>query len=198
MRKINGKLSTCFSAARPTVLFLVGVMGAFQTSGQAITNDINVRLQPVIEHIDLVTDINVVGNAMFVCTQPGQLYRQSLSANSPVEVFLDLRSEVGRLGSHIPGLPSLGYPAPETYDERGLLGFVADPQFERNGRFWVWYSNITERSPNPPGFFQWLVSTSEPWNMAEYDHVDHLVEYKVVQNVPTLQRTLLKIKRPYF
>jgi hypothetical protein len=34
--------------------------------------------------------------------------------------------------------------------------------------------------------------------MAEYDHVDHLVEYRVVRGVPTFQRTLLKIKRPYF
>src|SRR5262249_19025055 len=40
--------------------------------------------------------------------------------------------------------------------------------------------------------------TSDPWNMAEYDHVDHLAEYKVVQGVPTFQRTVLKIKRPYF
>jgi hypothetical protein len=133
-----------------------------------------------------------------VCTQPGQLYRKDLSANSTPELFLDLRSEVGRLGSHIPGLPGLGYPAPETYDERGLLGFAADPDFENSGRFWVWYSDINERSASPAGFFQWLVSTSDPWNMAEYDHVDHLAEYRVVQDAPVFQRTLLKIKRPYF
>jgi hypothetical protein len=180
------------------VFFLVVLAGSSQVSGQAITADINVKLRPVIENIDLVTDINLVGNTIFVCTQPGRLYRKSLSANSTPELFLDLRSEVGRLGSHIPSLPGLGYPIPETYDERGLLGFVADPEFERNGRFWVWYSNINERSNNPPGFFQWLVSTSDPWNMAEYDHVDHLVEYKVVHGLPAFQRTLLKLKRPYF
>jgi hypothetical protein len=180
------------------VFFLVVLVSPYQASGQAITADINVKLQPLIEHIDLVTDINIVGNTIFVCTQPGRLYRKSLSGNSTPEVFLDLRSEVGRLGSHIPGLPGLGYPVPETYDERGLLGFVADPEFERNGRFWVWYSNINERSKSPPGFFQWLVSTSEPWNTAEYDHVDHLVEYRVVQGLPAFQRTLLKVKRPYF
>jgi hypothetical protein len=105
---------------------------------------------------------------------------------------------VGRLGSHVPGLPGLGYPTPETYDERGLLAFAADPQFFSNGRFWVWYSAINERSDSPPGFFQWLVSTSEPWDMAQYDHVDHLAEYRVVRGVPTFQRTLLKLKRPYF
>src|SRR5262245_55197176 len=71
--------------------------------GQPISADINVKLQPVVEHIDLVTDINIVGNTLFICTQPGQVYRKNLSANGAPEVFLDLRSEVGRLGSHIPG-----------------------------------------------------------------------------------------------
>jgi hypothetical protein len=203
-RRVRSGVSPARTTARgqqmaaSLVLILAALIGASQARGQAITADINVRLRPVLEHIDVVTDINVVGNALFVCTQPGRIYRKSLSPNRAPEVFLDLRSEVGRLGSHIPGLPGLGYPVPETYDERGLLGFAADPQFDRNGRFWVWYSNISERSESPPGFFQWLVSTSEPWNMAEYDHVDHLLEYRVIHGIPTFQRTLLKIKRPYF
>src|SRR5262249_47999086 len=112
--------------------------------------------------------------------------------------FVVVRSGAGARRAPLPGLPRLCCPAPETYDPRGLLGFAADPQFEKNGRFWVWYSNVNERSPNPAGFFQWMVSTSEPWNMAEYDHVDHLVEYKAVLGVPAFQRTLLKLKRPYF
>src|SRR5438105_14671315 len=95
------------------VFFFAVLIGASQAIGQAITADINVKLQPVLEHIDLVTDINVVGNTIFVCTQPGELYRKRLSANSPPELFLDLRAEVGRLGSHIPGLAGLGYPVPE-------------------------------------------------------------------------------------
>src|SRR5262245_22619327 len=113
------------------VITLVTLVNISNTSGQEITADINVKLQPVLEHIDVVTDINVVGNSLFVCTQPGQLYRKNLFANSAPEIFLDLRSEVGRLGSHIPGLPGLGYPEAETYDERGLLGFAADPKFDR-------------------------------------------------------------------
>jgi len=177
---------------------LAFLISTFPIQAQPITADLNVKLQPVLEHIDLVTDINMVGFSLFVCTQPGRLYRKNLIGNSAPDVFLDLRAQVGRLGSHIPGLPGLGYPDPETYDERGLLGFVADPDFHLNGRFWVWYSGINERSASPPGFFQWQVSTSDPWNMAEYDHVDHLAEYRVVQGVPTFQRTLLKLKRPYF
>ena len=76
----NTKASAfCLSAA---LLFT-----ASQTNGQEITADINVQLRPVIEHIDVVTDINVVGKTMFVCTQPGQLYRKDLSANSTPELF---------------------------------------------------------------------------------------------------------------
>src|SRR5204862_4165398 len=97
------------------LFFFAAFVGASQANGQAITADINVKLQPVLEHIDLVTDINLVRNSLFVCTQPGRLYRKSLSANSAPEVFLDVRAEVGRLGSHIPSLPGLGYPIPETY-----------------------------------------------------------------------------------
>jgi hypothetical protein len=177
---------------------VITLLNVWRTEGQEISSDIKVKLQPVIEHIDLVTDINTVGNNLFVCTQPGRLYRMAMDGSSAPEVFLDIRSQVGQLGSNVPGLPGLGYPDPGTYDERGLLGFAADPNFEKNGRFWIWYSAINERSKSPPGFFQWLVSTSDPWNMAEYDHVDHLAEYKIMGGVPTFQRTLLKLKRPYF
>src|SRR5262245_10463840 len=64
------------------LLLLAALLGTSPTMGQAVTPDINVQLRPVVENIDLVTDINVVGNTMFVCTQPGQLYRKNLSANT--------------------------------------------------------------------------------------------------------------------
>ena len=92
----------------------------------------------------------------------------------------------------------LGNPAAGTYDERGLLGFAADPGFSQNGRFWVWYTNINEHTASQPNFFQWLVSTSDPWNMTQYNHVGYLEEYQVVGGIPAFRRTLLKIKRPYF
>jgi hypothetical protein len=180
-------------------LLLVSVAAAFQANAQ-ITADTNVRLKPIIEHVDLVTDLNVVGDSLFVCTQPGLLLRKSLSSQSTTDysVFLDLRSKVGALGTNIPGLGGLGYPTPGTYDERGLLGFTASPRFASNGTFWVWYSAINEHSASPPGFFQWLVSTSAPWDMSQYDHVDYLVEYQVQHGAPVFQRTVLKLKRPYF
>ena len=169
-------------------------------NAQAVTPDMNVKLRPVAEHIDLVTDINVIGDSVFICTQPGLILRKSLSSPSTADysVFLDLRTQVGTLGTGIPSLPGLGYPVPGTYDERGLLGFAADPDFSHNGRFWVWYTNINEHTVPEPNFFQWLVSTSDPWNQAQYNHVGHLEEYLVVGGVPHFQRTLLNIKRPYF
>jgi hypothetical protein len=167
---------------------------------EGITADIHVKLRPVLERIDLVTDINAIGDTLYVCTQPGLLLTKNLGTpgTTTYSVVLDLRTKVGRLGSRIPALPGLGYPVPETYDERGLLGFAADPNFRHNGRFWVWYTAIEEHSPNPPGFFQWLVSTSAPWNQAEYDHVGHVEEYQWVGGVAEFRRTLLNVKRPYF
>ena len=181
------------------LVFLFFLTAFSQAWGQ-VTADLNVKLRPVAEHIDLVTDINVVGDSVFMCTQPGLLLRKSLASRSTSDyaVFLYLTKQVGKLGTNIPALPGLGYPTPGTYDERGLLGFAADPAFNGNGRFWVWYSAINEQSPAPPNFFQWLVSTSAPWDMTQYDHVDHLAEYRSVRGEAVFQRTVLKIKRPYF
>jgi hypothetical protein len=179
------------------LLASVALAGLSEARGQAVTTEGNVKLRPVIEGIDLVTDINVVGGSMYVTTQPGYLLRKSLSSGK-LEIFLDLTKQVGRLGSHIPSLPGLGYPVAETYDERGLLGVATDPAFNGDGRFWVWYTNISERSSHPPNFFQWLTSTSQPWDMSQYDHVGYVAEYQSVHGVPTFQRTVLRIKRPYF
>lgn len=182
-------------------VFLLAAVGISQARAQPVVVEGKVKLRPVAERIDLVTDVNVVGNALYVCTQPGLLLKKSLATRSTTDfsVFLDVRAQVGMLGSRIPALPGLGYPVPGTYDERGLLGFAAEPSFDGNrGRFWIWYTNISQHSANPPNFFQWLVSTSDPWNMAEYDHIAYIAEYVMSGGAPAFQRTLLKIKRPYF
>src|SRR5258706_1742247 len=106
-----------------TLLFsFVALAGVSPASAQVIA-DIDVLLRPVVEKIDLVTDINVVGNSVFICTQPGLILRKSLSTQSTTDasIFLDLTTKVGILGSRIPALPGLGYPTPGTYDEKGRL-----------------------------------------------------------------------------
>ena len=182
------------------LLFFVVLANPSAGRAQPITADINVTLRPVAEKIPLVTDISVIGNSVFICTQTGLLLRKSLASSSTTDfsVFLDLSVQVGTLGTGIPGLPGLGYPVPGTYDERGLLGFAAHPGFSQNGVFWVWYTNINEHTVSQPNFFQWLVSTSDPWDTTQYNHVGYLQEYQVVSGVPQFRRTLLKIKRPYF
>ncbi len=158
----------------------------------------SVKLRPVFEGTDVVTDINVVGNTVYACTQPGILWRAELPGGAK-QPFLDLTGRVGTLGDRIPALPGLGYPDAGSYDERGLLGFAAAPDFDgATGTFWVWYSAIGEHSANPAGFFQWLVSTTAKWDMSEWDHVDYIDEYRMMGGAPTYQRTVLKLKRPYF
>jgi hypothetical protein len=165
------------------------------TAGQNASST-KVKLVPVVKDTDLVTDINVVGNSIFVCTQPGVVIRSS--GDGSWTEFLNLKNQVGRLGDRIPGLGGLGYPTPGTYDERGLLGFAAHPDFQRNGTFWVWYTAINESSAHPPDFFFWLTSTHTPWDQSQYDHVGHLAEYQARSSGPVFRRTVLKIKRPYF
>lgn len=176
------------------------VLGAPRAKVDPVPADIDVLLRPVAERIHLATDLNVVDDTLFICTQPGLLLRKSLGSGSTTDysVFLDLRAKVGTLGTGIPALPGLGYPNPGTYDERGLLGFAADPDFRHTGRFWVWYTNINEHTATQPDFFQWLVSTALPWDQSLYNHVGHLEEYQWAGGTPQFRRTLLKIKRPYF
>ena len=92
-------------------LFVFIALIAFsRASAQPVTTDGNVRLRPIMERIDLVTDMSVVGGSIYVTTQPGLLLRKNLSSSSTTDfsIFLDVRDRVGRLGSHIPSLPGLG------------------------------------------------------------------------------------------
>src|SRR3989442_10845449 len=57
---------------------------------QAITADINVLLRPVVDKIDLVTDISVIGDSLFICTQPGLLLRKSLASPSTTDFSIFL------------------------------------------------------------------------------------------------------------
>ena len=75
-----------------TALLFCGALlaGAPRARGGEITADIKVKLRPVLERIDLVTDINVIGDWVYVCTQPGLLLRKNLDSHGTtnVSVFL--------------------------------------------------------------------------------------------------------------
>ena len=46
------------------LLSFVALTGLAPGKAQAVTGDINVKLRPVVEKIDLVTDINVIGKTV--------------------------------------------------------------------------------------------------------------------------------------
>jgi hypothetical protein len=90
----------------PALFAFIALIAFSSANGQPVTTDGSVKLKPVMERIDLVTDIAVVRGGIYATTQPGLLLRKSLSSSSTTDfsVFLDVRSKVGRLGSHIPSL----------------------------------------------------------------------------------------------
>ena len=100
------------------VAFAIAVAGVCPTGARAQdqTTEQTVRLVPVVDRLHLVTDINVVGDWVYICTQPGVLMRKNLASSSThdASVFLDIRPKVGTLGARIPSLPGLGYATPGT------------------------------------------------------------------------------------
>ncbi|MBI3165603.1 MAG: PQQ-dependent sugar dehydrogenase [Anaerolineales bacterium] len=72
------------------------------------------------------------------------------------------------------------------YDERGLLGLVFHPEFEKNGRFFVYYTApLRENAP-------------EDW-----DHTNYISEFGVLENNvnlanPDSEKVILQIDQPYY
>ncbi len=107
----------------------------------------------------------------FIVDQIGVIYILNEEGELLDEPFLDIRDKVIDLNAG--------------YDERGLLGLAIHPNFEQNGRFFVYYSA-------PP-----TQDTPENW-----DHVNRLVEYRVSSDTPNRAnpepvRTLLEMSWPY-
>lgn len=190
-RKLSSALKRSFA------LFCIG---SFLTHSH-LEAKVKVKLKPIATNIGVVSDINIIDNFVYITTEPGLLLRKDLNTSSTTDytVVVDLTATVGTLGSNVPSLPGLGYPVPETYDERGLLGFAAHPDFDNvNGTFWLWYTNNNERTSNPPNFFQWFISTNESWDETQYDHVAYVTEYTMVGGVITNTQVILRLKAPFF
>lgn len=107
--------------------------------------------------------------AFLVVDQPGVIHHLGAEGGEPGRVFLDVRPRMVTLR--------------ERYDERGLLGLALHPEFEKNGRLFVYYSAPLQ--DGGPG---------------DYDHTAHLAEYQMLPDRsaadPSFERILLKVDQP--
>jgi glucose/arabinose dehydrogenase len=108
----------------------------------------------------------------FVVDQAGTIRVLTADGELLPEPFLDLRSRI------VPLMPD--------FDERGVLGLAFHPDYEDNGRFFVYYS-----APLRPGA------------PAGYDHTARLSEFSVSAEDPDVadpasEQVLLEIDKPQF
>jgi glucose/arabinose dehydrogenase len=115
----------------------------------------DIALEPVIT--DLVAPVGLVvapadADRAFVLEQTGEIHVLRGGQPNP-RPFLDLSDRLVRLDSE--------------YDERGLLGLAFHPDFQANGRFFVYYSARPPADAPPPA-----------------DHTNRLSEFRVSSTDP--------------
>jgi len=106
----------------------------------------------------------------FVIDQIGKIWGLNPAGQRLPDPFLDISSKIT--------------PLTPAYDERGLLGLAFHPDFERNGRFFVFYTA-------PPG----------PHTPAGYDNRTTIAEYRSqgAQQIvadPSSERIILQVEHP--
>jgi hypothetical protein len=158
--------------------------------------NLRVNLRPIISGLNLPTAIKTTimpndnKETLFVATQVGEIFYLK---DNKVELFLDLRPHVIKLGSN------------GGYDERGLLGLAFHPFFYENGLFYLHYSLAgTQGSGAIPSSFKPDPCNKETLNLKwtnrtkQFDHIDTVEEWIYQKGkTPTKVRTLLNIRRPY-
>ena len=139
--------------------------------GSGTVGDNTVTLDLVVE--GLASPVAVMespdnSGRLFIVDQAGQIYIHQ-NGSLGTQPFLDISSKV--------------IPREEPQDERGLLGLAFHPDFENNGRFFVFYSG-----PLGPS---WPVG---------WDHTNHIAEFSVTpgadQANAASERILLSIDHP--
>jgi glucose/arabinose dehydrogenase len=109
---------------------------------------------------------------MLVADQVGVIYVLTSDGERMDEPFLDLRDRMVELR--------------EGFDERGLLGLALHPDYDQNGRFFVYYSApLREEAPS------------------DWDHTSHISEFSVSdenenQADPGSERIILQVDQPQF
>ena len=139
--------------------------------GSGTVGDNAVTLDLVVE--GLASPVAVMespdnSDRLFIVDQSGQIYIHQ-NGSLGTQPFLDISDKV--------------IPREEPQDERGLLGLAFHPDFENNGRFFVFYSG-------PLG----------PRGPVGWDHTNHIAEFSVTpgadQANAASERILLSIDHP--
>jgi hypothetical protein len=158
---------------------------------------VKVRLRPIVSKINLPTVLKTTilpGDTietLFIATQVGEIF---YIKNGSLRTFLDLRSQILKLGATSGG-----------YDERGLLGLAFHPEFYRNGLFYLHYSVAGTQGPGAlTEHFKPNPCDPKTLNMrwinreTQYDHIDTVEEWILQSNgQPQKRRPLLNIRRPF-
>ncbi|MEZ4599632.1 MAG: PQQ-dependent sugar dehydrogenase [Syntrophotaleaceae bacterium] len=108
---------------------------------------------------------------LFILDQTGQIWIVKPDGTRIREPFLNIQDRLVKLD--------------EAYDERGLLGLAFHPDFDRNGRFFVFYTAPLRQEA-----------------MDNFDHTNHLSEFRVSTQNPNVadpgsEKVLLRIDHPY-
>jgi glucose/arabinose dehydrogenase len=137
--------------------------------GAPIAIDVEEIATGFVSPVQVVTSPGA-GGRRFVIDQIGKIYGLNAAGHVMPQPFLDISSKITPLS---PG-----------YDERGLLGLAFHPDYQRNGRFFVFYTA-------PPG-----PNTPAGWNnrttIAEY----RAQGGQAVHADPASERIILQIDHP--
>lgn len=112
-------------------------------------------------------------NRLFVIDQIGKIWIINAEGETIPQPFLDVTSKIVDLSPH--------------YDERGLLGLAFHPQFNVNGRFFVYYT-----APPPPG---------GPEPGAQWNNLSRISEFRVSPGDPLYadlgsEKVILEVEQP--
>jgi glucose/arabinose dehydrogenase len=145
------------------------LLGIFVSLIPGDSNALTATLQRVASGLKAPTMLTTAGdgtNRLFVADQPGKIYviEDGVLSTTP---FLDLTSKMVKVNP--------------IYDERGLLGLAFHPEYETNGRFFVYYS--------------------APKNQEGVDHESIIAEYAVSLEDPNAadassEKIILRLNQP--
>lgn len=138
--------------------------------GPPIPIAVNLVAQGLASPITIVSAHDRTGR-LFIVDQTGTIHILTKEGVLLPTPFLDVRTKIVTLRTN--------------FDERGLLGLAFHPDYEENGRFFVYYS-----APLQPGA------------PAGFDHTARIAEYHVSGNPnvadPASERIILEIHKPQF